>query len=86
MDQLRKFKLIIGKFQLDEDKQSEKVQIIEKFPSSFRNNTPIKDPEINKQLKPGHYPVEQKARPKPLPLQQAVGKHWKFNNPDIWKK
>ena len=30
--------------------------------------------EIIKQLKPGHYPVKQKARPIPLHLQEAVRK------------
>ena len=40
----------------------------------FKNNTTIKDVEINIQLKAGHYPVKQKARPTPLHLQEAVGK------------
>ena len=30
--------------------------------------------EKNIQLKPGHYPVKQKARPIPLQLQEVVGK------------
>ena len=74
MDWLKKFKLTIGNIQLDENNQSEKRRIIEKFPHLFRNNTTIKDTEINIQLKPGHYPVKQKARPIPLHLQEAVGK------------
>ena len=74
MDWLKKFKLTIGNIQMDENDQSEKRRVIEKFPDLFRNNTTIKDTEINIQLKPGHYPVKQKARPIPLHLQEAVGK------------
>ena len=74
MDWLKKFRLTIGNIQLDENDQSEKRRVIEKFPDLFRNNTTIKDTEINTQLKPGHYPVKQKARPIPLHLQEAVGK------------
>ena len=74
MDWLKKFKLTIGNIQLDENDQSEKRRVIEKFPDLFRNNTTIEDTEINTQLKPGHYPVKQKARPIPLHLQEAVGK------------
>ena len=74
MDWLKKFKLTIGNIQLDENDQSEKRRVIEKFPDLFRNNTTKKDTEINIQLKPGHYPVKQKARPIPLHLQEAVGK------------
>ena len=51
-----------------------KKRVIEKFPDLFKNNNTIKDAEINIQLKPGHYPVKQKARPIPLHLQEAVGK------------
>ena len=53
MDWLKKFKLTIGNIQLDENDQSEKRRVIEKFPDLFRNNTTIKDTEINIQLKPG---------------------------------
>ena len=74
MDWLKKFKLTIGNIQLDENNQSEKRRIIEKFPDLFRNNTTKKDTEINIQLEPGHNPVKQKARPIPLHLQEAVGK------------
>ena len=59
---------------MDDNRQSEKKQIVVKFSDLFRNNTTIKDAEINVQLKPGHYPVKQKARPIPLQLQEAVGK------------
>ena len=51
MDWLKKFKLTIGNIQLDENNQSEKRRVIEKFPDLFRNNTTIKDTEINIQLK-----------------------------------
>ena len=34
----------------------------------------MKDSEINIQLKPGHYPVKQNARPIPLHPQEDVGK------------
>ena len=77
MDWLEKFKLTIGNIRLDENNQSEKRRLLEKFPDPFRNNTTIKDIEINIQLKPGHYPVKQKARPIPLHLQEAVGKEIK---------
>ena len=74
MDWLKKFKLTIGKIRLDDNNQLEKRQIVEKFPDLFKNNTTIKDAEINIQLKPGHYPVKQEARPIPLHLQEAVGR------------
>ena len=74
MDSLKKFGLTIENIRLDDNSQSEKKQIVEKFPDLFRNNTTIKNAEINIQLKPGHYPVKQKARPIPLHLQEAVGK------------
>ena len=57
--------------------QSDKRRTIEKFRDLFRNNTTMKDHKINIQLKPGHYPVKQKARPIPLYLQEAVGKKLK---------
>ena len=71
---LKKFKLTVGNIRLDENSQLEKRRIIEKIPDIIRNNTTMKDVEINIQLKPGHYPVKQKTRPIPLHLQEAVGK------------
>ena len=59
----KKIKLTIRNIRLDENSQSEKRQNVEKFQDLFRNNTTVKDAEINIQLKPGHYPVKQKARP-----------------------
>ena len=69
MDWMKRFKLTIGKIQLAETGQSEKERIIYKFSDLFENNRTIKDTEINIQLKPGHYPVKQKARSIPLHLQ-----------------
>ena len=74
MDWMKKFKLTIGNIRTEENNQSERKRVIEKFPDLFKNNTTIKDTEINIQLKPGHYPVKQKARPIPLHLQKHVGK------------
>ena len=66
MDWMKKLELTIGSFRIQDNNQSEKKRIFEKFPDLFKNNTTIKDTEINIQLKPGHYPVKQKARPIPL--------------------
>ena len=74
MDWMRKFNLTIRTIRTDENNKSEEKRVIEKFPDLFKNNTTIKDTEINIQLKPGHYPVKQKARPIPLHLQEEVGK------------
>ena len=74
MDWLKTFKLPIGNIQLDKDNHSEKRQIIENIPDLFKNNTTIRDAEMNIQLKPGQNPVKQKARPIHLHLQEAVGK------------
>ena len=74
MDWMKKFKLTIGRIQLTEPNQSEKEKVTKKFPDLFENNRTIKDTEINIQLKPGHYPVKQKARPIPLHLQEDVGR------------
>ena len=78
MDWMKKFKLTIGNIRTEENNQSEKKRVIEKFPDLFKNNTTIiKDTETNIQLTPGHYPVIQKARPIPLHLQEDVGKELK---------
>ena len=47
MDWLKKFRLTIGNNRSDENNQSEKTQIVGKFPNLFRNNTTIKDAEKN---------------------------------------
>ena len=72
IDWMKNFKLTIGRIQLHEPNQSEEEKVIKKFPDLFENNRTIKDTEINIQLKPGHYPVKQKARPIPLHLQEDV--------------
>ena len=77
MDWMKKFKLTIGRIQLTETNQSEKEKVNNKFPDLFENNRTKKDTEINIQLKPGHYPVKQKARPIPLHLQEDVGRELK---------
>ena len=74
MDWMKKFKLTIGRIQLADRSQSEREKVFKKFPDLFENNETIKDAEINIQLKPGHYPVKQKARPVPLHLQKDVGR------------
>ena len=74
MDWMKKFKLTIRRIQLAEYNQSEREKIFNKVPDLFDNNDTIKDTEINIQLKPGHYPVKQKARPIPLHLQEDVGR------------
>ena len=72
MDWMKKFKLTIGRVQLAENNQSEREKKFNKFPGLFENNKTIKDTEIKIQLRPGHYPVKQKARPVPLHLQKDV--------------
>ena len=74
MDWMKKFRMTIRSIQLAENNQSEKNKIIQRFPDLFINNTTMKDAEIKIQLKPGHYPVKQKARAIPLHLQESVGK------------
>ena len=74
MDWIRIFKLTIGEKQVTENNQSVKKRIFGKFRDLFQINETIKDTEINIQLKPGHYPVKQKAKPVPLHLQEDVGK------------
>ena len=58
---MKTFKLTIGRIQLAEINQSEKEKIINNFPDLFENKITIKDTEIKIQLKPGHFPVKQKA-------------------------
>ena len=71
---MKKFKLPIGRIQLAENNQSERREkVINSFPDMFENNETIKDAEINIQLKPGQYPVNQNARPVRLHLQEDVG-------------
>ena len=57
--------------------QSEREKIFGKFQGLFENNETKEDTEINIQLKPGHYPIRQKARPVPLHLQEDVERELK---------
>ena len=72
MDWMKKFKLTIGRLQLAENNLSEREKVFTKFPDLFENNETIKDTAIKIQLKPGHQPIKQKARPVPLHLQKYV--------------
>ena len=74
MDWIKTFRLTIGRIQLAENNQSEKDRIINNFPDLFENNETIKVTKMKIQLKPGHFPVKQKARPVPLHLQEDVGR------------
>ena len=47
MDWMKKFNLTIGDIRLENTSQSGKRRVIEKFPNLFKNNTTIKDTEIN---------------------------------------
>ena len=53
MDWLKKFNLTIRNIRLDENNQSEKKQVIEKFPDKFKNETTIKDTEIKNTTQTG---------------------------------
>ena len=74
MDWMKTFTLTIGRIQLAENNQSEKERNLNKFPDLFQNNETIKDTKIKLQLKPGHFPVKQKALPVSLHLQEDVGR------------
>ena len=50
MDWLKKLNLTIRNIRLDENNQSEKKQVIDQFPDLFKNNTTIKNTELNIQL------------------------------------
>ena len=54
--------------------QSKKDKIIAKFDKLFKTNRTSKDIKIKIQLKPGHIPTKQKARPLPYLLQCNVEK------------
>ena len=74
MDWMKTIKLTIGRIQLAKNNRSEMERIINKYPDLFENEETIKDTEIKIQLKPGHFPVKQKARPVLLHLQEDVGR------------
>ena len=77
MDWMKKFKLAIGRIQLNENNQTEREKVFNKIPDMFENNETINNAEINIQLKPGHYPVKQQTMPLPLHLQEDVGREKK---------
>ena len=74
MDWLKKFRITIGSLRLAENNQSETEKIFQQYHALFETNKTIKDTEIKIQLKPGHIPTKQKARPIPLHLQNEVEK------------
>ena len=77
MDWMKTFKLTIGKIQLVKNNQSERKKIFGKLQDLFETNETIKDTEINIQLRPGHFPIKQKARRVPLHLQEDVERELK---------
>ena len=72
MDWMKNFRITIGRIQLAENNQSEREKVFNNFPDVFENNETMKDTESNIPLKPGNYPIKQKARPVPLHLQEVV--------------
>ena len=54
--------------------QSEKDKIITHFEMLFKTNRTIKDTDFKIQLKPGHAPIKQKARPIPYHSQSYIEK------------
>ena len=72
MDWMKRFRLTVGRLQLAENNQSGKERVNNNFPDSFEDKRTLKDTEINRQLKPRHYPVKQNTSP--IPLQQNIGR------------
>ena len=71
MNWLKRLPLTINKRLLDQiTSQSESIHT--KFNKLFETNHTIKNTEVKIQIKPGCYPIQQKARPKPYHLQQDV--------------
>ena len=70
MDWMKKFKLTIKNIRIQDSNQSKKKRVIEKLPAFLKNNTTIKDTEINIQLKPGHYSVK-KSKSHPTTLTRS---------------
>ena len=67
--------------------QSEKDEIITQFKKLFKTNQAIKDNENKKQIKMGHKPIKQKARPIPYHLHNFGGKEiYKLINSGHLKK
>ena len=68
---LKQLPITIIKILLDE-KTSQSENIHTKFNKFFDTNHTIKNTEVKIQIKPGCYPIQQKARPIPYHLQQDV--------------
>ena len=77
---MRKLNLTIRKTKLAENNQLENEKVIRYFSDLSENNWTIGDAEINIQIKPGHYPVKQKATPITLYPPEIMGKMEKLIN------
>ena len=77
MDWMKQFKLTIGNIRVQNSSQSEKRQIIEKFPDLFKNNTTIKDTEINIQLKPDIIRCNKKQDRSHYTYKKTSGENWR---------
>ena len=68
---LQQLPITINKILLDE-KTSQSEDIHTKFNKLFETNHTIKNTEVKIRIKPGCYPIQQKARPMPYHLQKDV--------------
>ena len=71
MNWLKQLPITINKIQLDEQTNQPEV-IYAKFNKLFETNHTIKNIEVKIQIKPGCYPIQQKARPILYHLQKYV--------------
>ena len=85
MDWLKTFRLTIGNIRLDENSQSEKRHIVDKFSVLFRNNTTIKDAEINIQNRDFIHKIKNQDQPVSIYKKQSEKKLKNKRNPAIWK-
>ena len=70
---LKQLAITINKISLDNNTdQPETTKIHTKFKNLFETNHTIKNAEVKIQIKPGCYPIQQKARPIPYHLQDDV--------------
>ena len=70
---LKQLPITINKISLDNNiNQSETTKTNTKFKKLFETNHTIKNTEVKIQIKPGCYPIQQKARPIPYHLQDDV--------------
>ena len=68
---LKQLPITINKISLDNE-TSQSESIYKKYHKLFNTNLTIKDAEVQRQIKPGCYPIQQKARPIPYHLQEDV--------------